>query len=64
MSADDPHRDPVRVAAARRGVAAARRRLTIVWDRKSETWQVDGRTFPTLIEAENYITRPTPEGEQ
>ena len=33
-------------------------------DRKAEVWRVDGRTFETLIEAENYITRPTPEGEQ
>ena len=50
--------------AARVGVAAARRRLFIEWDRKAEVWRVDGLTFKTLIDAENYITRPTPEGEQ
>lgn len=61
---ENPYRDRTRVEAARVGVAAARRRLTICWDRKSETWQVDGKTFATLLDAENYITRPTPEGEK
>ena len=58
----DPWRDRTRVEAARVGVAAARRRLLIEWVRAEGVWRVDGKTFPTLLEAENYITRP-PEGE-
>ena len=60
---EDPWRDRTRVEAARVGVAAARRRLLIEWDRKAEVWRVDGRTFKTLIEAENWVTRPE-KGEQ
>jgi hypothetical protein len=51
-------RDRARVEAARVGVAAARRRLLIEWDRKREVWTVDGRDYKTLLEAENAITRP------
>lgn len=58
----DGWRDEHRVAAARRGVAAARRRLTIVWSREHGKWFVGDKAFGTLLEAENSLTRPT-EGE-
>lgn len=35
----------------------------ITWDRQAEVWRVDGKTFATLLEAENYITRGEADGE-
>jgi hypothetical protein len=60
VTAETEHgwRSPERRANAKRGIDQARRRLTICWDRKSQTWSVDGKTFATLLEAELYITRP------
>lgn len=55
---ENPYRDRTRVEAARVGVAAARKRLLITWDRRRECWTVDGKDYPTLLEAENAITRP------
>jgi hypothetical protein len=36
----------------------------IEWDSETRSWWVGSLEFPTLLEAELYITRPTPEGEQ
>jgi len=59
VTAETEHgwRSPERRAKARAGIDQARRRLTIVWDRKAEVWRVDGRTFKSLLEAELYVTR-------
>lgn len=61
MTAENPWRDPVRVDAARAGIAQARAVLAgpIVWNAADEVWEVDGRRYKTLLEAENSITRGT-----
>lgn len=59
MTAENPWRDPERQAAARRGIAEARRRLQIVWNPARKVWECDGVDYPTLLAAENAITRGT-----
>ncbi len=59
----DPYRDPVRRASASAGIAEARARLLIRWDRDAEKWFIGEQSFDSLLDAENSLTRP-PEGEQ
>lgn len=35
----------------------------IEWDSETQSWWIGSLEYPTLLDAENYITRPIPEGE-